>query len=430
MLKTLAPALVRGIYRWDLVALTINGVIGGGIFGLPSSLYQHSGAYSLLALVVCGLVAGSISFCFAEVGSRFIETGGPYLYARTAFGPIIGFEAGWLAWVTRVTAFATLCNLFVTYLGYFWPAATTGWRRTLLITVIVTVFTAINLVGVRHAASVSDIFAVGKLIPILFFIVAGLFYIKPAAFSSVVQPTFKGFSLSVLLAVFAFGGFEYTGMVSGETRDPRRNLPFAILASLAVAVLIYLLIQLVCIGTLPGLASSQRPLADASQRFLGGAGATIITLGALISIAGTMNIIMLAAPRLLFAMGEQGQLPAWFASIHPRLKTPHTAIFVSSAVILVFTLSGTFIYALTISAMARLLYYATTCAALPVLRRRQAERAAFQIPFGTAVAVLTVGLCLWVVSSSAWRDARDLGIAAAIGLALYAAHRLFRTAVC
>ena len=109
--------LIRGIRRWDLVAIAINAIIGAGIFGLPSKVFSLIGSYSLIAFVVCALVVTLIVLCFAEVGSRFSETGGPYVYAREAFGVVVGFEVGWLIWLVRLTAFAANCNLLVGYLG-------------------------------------------------------------------------------------------------------------------------------------------------------------------------------------------------------------------------------------------------------------------------------------------------------------------------
>src|SRR6266576_1920400 len=143
-------SLVRGIRRWDLVAVTINGIIGAGIFGLPSKVYGLIGAYSLIAFVVCALVVMLIILCFAEVGSRFNETGGPYLYAREAFGPMVAFEVGWLVWLARLTAFAANCNLMISYLGFFWPAANNFWPRATVIVLVVLALTAINILGVRQ----------------------------------------------------------------------------------------------------------------------------------------------------------------------------------------------------------------------------------------------------------------------------------------
>src|SRR5215510_9471398 len=178
-LKTSSEGLVRGIRKWDLVAVTINGIIGAGIFGLPSKVYSLIGSYSLIAFVVCALVVMLIILCFAEVGSRFDATGGPYLYAREAFGPTVAFEVGWLIWLARLTAFAANCNLMVSYLGFFWPPATsTVWRAT-IITVVVVALTVLNVTGVRQAAIASDLFTIGKLVPMLIFVAVGLFFINP-----------------------------------------------------------------------------------------------------------------------------------------------------------------------------------------------------------------------------------------------------------
>src|SRR5260370_13575993 len=122
--KTSPEGLIRGIRKWDLVAVTINGIIGAGIFGLPAKVYALIGTYSLIAFVACALVVVLIILCFAEVGSRFDETGGPYTYAREAFGPTVGFEVGWLSWLARLSAFAGNANLRVRYLGFFCPGAT------------------------------------------------------------------------------------------------------------------------------------------------------------------------------------------------------------------------------------------------------------------------------------------------------------------
>ncbi|MEP7273904.1 MAG: amino acid permease [Acidobacteriota bacterium] len=424
-----ATRLIRGIGRWDLVALTINGVIGAGIFGLPSRVYGLLGVYSLVSFVVCALVVGLIVVCFAEVASRFRETGGPYLFARAAFGPLVGFEVGWLIWLARLTAFAANCNLFVEYLSYFWPEATTSWFRPAIITTVVLFFTVINIVGVRNAALFSDVFTIGKLLPVFIFIAVGLFFIMPANFAAGVAPGSFAFSNSVLLLVYAFTGFEIAIIPSGEIRDPQRNLPFALLTSIGVIAVTYLLIQIVCIGTLSTLASSSRPLVDAANQFLGTAGATLITAGVLVSIAGNLSVILLAGSRLPFAMARENELPAWLGVTHSRFHTPHLSILVTAGIILVVTVSGSFIYALTISTLARLVAYMITCAALPLLRRREHELPAqFRVPGGPVVVALALTLSFWLLSNSTRREARDTLIAATVGLIVYAVHRLRKSA--
>lgn len=412
--------LVRAIRRWDLVALAINAIIGAGIFGLPSEVFRRIGVYSLFAFVACALVVTLIILCFAEVGSRFTETGGPYLYGREAFGPVIGFEVGWLIWVARVTAFAANSNLFVDYLGFFWPAAGSGIGRAATLAVIVTGLTAVNLTGVRKAANVTNVFTVAKLLPLFLFIAVGLFALAPERFTLGPEPPFSEFSVSVLLLVYAFSGFEMAAIPGGESLDPRRDLPRALLIAIAAVAVIYLLIQVVAIGTLPGLAGSTRPLADAGVRFLGTWGGALISAGALISIAGNLNVILLVASRLPFAMAERFELPRFLAATHPRFRTPHWSLLVTAGVILVLAITGSFVKAATISVIARLLSYGATAAALPVLRRRKdAPPAAFHVPAGGLVSVATLLLTAWLLSNSTGRQARDAAIAAGIGLVLY-----------
>lgn len=411
--------LLRGIGRGSMVALFINAVIGAGIFGLPSRVHALLGSYALLAYLACAVLVLLVVLCFAEVGSRFERTGGPYLYASTAFGPVAGFQVGWLVWLTRVTAFAALCNLLLEYLAYFWPAATTPVWRVALVTAIVALIAAVNLRGVRPAAIVGNVFTVGKLVPLTLFVAVGLFFVEPARYVPPRMPEVADFSAGMLLLVFAFTGFETATVPAGEVREPRRTLPFAILAAMAVIVPLYLLVQAVCIGTLPDLASSTRPLADAAERFAGRIGAAVIVAGALVSIAGTLNGLVLAAPRLLFAMAEQGQLPRVFAAVHPRWRTPQFAIVATAVCMLVLTLSGTFLSAVAISTLTRLLAYAATCAALPVLRRRDGVTPAlFRVPCGTTIVVIALVAIAWLFANASMRELRDVGIAMALGFVL------------
>jgi APA family basic amino acid/polyamine antiporter len=439
--ETAAPAdkaLVRGIRRWDLVAVAINGIIGAGIFGLPAKTYALIGTYSLIAFVVCALIVTLIILCFAEVGSRFEETGGPYLYARKAFGQTVAFEVGWLIWLARLTAFAANCNLMVSYLGFFWPAANAPLQRASIIVVVVVLLATINIVGVRQAAIASDLFTVGKLIPMLIFIAAGLFFLNPKAFTYGAAPSAGAFSQSVLLLIYAFTGFEMAAIPACEIRNPQKHLPRALLIAIGVVAVVYILIQVVCIGTLPGLANSTKPLADAGQQFMGSAGGAIISAGAIISIVGNLNILVLSGSRVPFAIAEQRQLPAFLARVHPRFSTPHLSIIITAAVMMLLTLKSSFVAALTISAIARLVTYGATCIALPVLRRRtNVAPAVFKVPGGTAIAILSLMLAAWLLANNLLTDLRankpwwaiealQATIAAAAGLVIYLAYRIAR----
>ena len=405
--------------------MVINGVIGAGIFGLPSKVFGLSGSYSIFAFALCALCVGVIVLCFAEVGSRFSGSGGPYLYTRETFGSVTGFTVGWLVWIARITSFAANCSLLPEYLDKFFPGAASGLPRALIITGVIGTLALVNVAGVRLAADASNIFAIGKLLPLAVFIVAGLWFLDPSRFSFATVPAYHPFSQSVLLLVYAFTGFEMAVIPAGETNNPQRNLAPALLTGMAAVVTFYVLIQIVSIGTLPDLAASRRPLADAAARFLGTGGAVMITVGIVISLAGNLNVLILAASRMLFAMSEGGELPGVLSRVHPRTRTPVLAILSTMAVMLALTLSGTFIALVTLSTISRLFTYMATCGALPILRRQpNAPKAGFLMPAGVAVAVSGIVVCVWLLSNSTLREARDTSIAIAAGLGLYWLNRI------
>ena len=418
--------LVRGIRRWDLVAIAINGIIGAGIFGLPSRVYSLIGTYSIIAFIACALVVALIILCFAEVSSRFEETGGPYLYAREAYQPAVAFEIGWLFWLARVTAFAANCNLLINYLSFFWSGATTTVWRASIIVLIVTALAIINVLGIREAAFVSNAFTIGKLVALIIFIAAGLFFLNPQAFQFGPAPAEAAFSQSVLLLVYAFTGFEMATVPAGEIRDPQKSLPRALLIAICVVAIVYILVQIVCVGTLPGLAQSTKPLADAGAHFLGTAGGAIISAGAVISITGNLNILLLSSSRLTFAMSEQNQLPKFIGSIHKRFFTPYIAILITAALMMFLTLKSSFIQLLTISALARLVTYGATCLALPLFRRRhEVPSPAFRLPGGTVVAILCLILIAWLLAHSTFDEAKSTAKVAGVGLLIYFSYWIY-----
>lgn len=421
--------LVRGIGRWDFTAIVINTIIGAGIFGLPAKVYAQIGGYSLIAFVACAFIVGIIVLCYAEVSSRFSATGGPYLYAKEAFGSLVGFEVGWLYWIVRVTTFAANCNLLVTYLGFFIPGANEGWFRILFIGVVVLAITVVNLIGVRESAMATNVFTFGKLLPLLIFAGVGLFFVQGANFDFTAVPEYASFSSAVLLLIYAFVGFEAAVVLSGETKDPERNVPFGTMIALALVAVIYILVQIVCIGTLPELANSERPLADSATVFLGASGAAFITTGALVSILGNLQVGVLSSSRMLFAMSEQGEIPAAIGKTHPRFKTPYVSILLTGVVILGLTIGSTFLTAVAIATITRLLVYATTCLALPIFRRRRdIPDARFTAPFGIAACLLSLVLIGWLLTRVDFaKEAVPILVAALAGLVIYGTYRALRT---
>ena len=226
------PGLVRAIGRFDLTAAIVNGVIGSAIFGMPARIAELTGVWSPLAYLAAGAGVMTMVLCFAEVASRFQDPGGPYLYSREAFGPWVGFQAGWLTFWIRVTSVGANINVLVNYLAESVPSAGTPSGRAVAMTLVLGVITVINVAGVRQATWTIDVLTVLKLLPLLLLIALGLAHLSPEALASqrVASPDWTS---AILLLVYAYGGFEAPLIPAGETKNPRRDSGFALLAALA-----------------------------------------------------------------------------------------------------------------------------------------------------------------------------------------------------
>ncbi len=403
-----------------MAALAINNTIGAGIFALPANAAALLGPFSPFAFLLAGIAIFLIALCFAEAGSQFDRSGGPYLYASAAFGPFIGFEVGWLTIVARVTALGAISNTFSAYLGYFWPMLGRGAGQFVSITLLTAALAALNYVGVRQGMAAVKLFTIGKLLPLVAFCIAGLFFLHGRNFAMSAPPGADAIQRTTLMLVFAFGGFEAASIPTEEVLDPRRALPRAILFSVGTVVVLFLLIQVVAVGTFPGLASSATPLASAARIFLGPAGGLLLTAGALVSTIGTTSNIMLHGPRSLYAQAARGQLPRVFARIHPRYRTPAVSVLALAFTGWALAVTGTFTQLVALTTLSRLLYYLTTCLAVPVLRRTMpASDARFRLPGGGMIPILAVAVCVWLLAGSSWKEAAMTGAALLIGAALY-----------
>lgn len=412
---------IRAIRKWDLVLLMINTIIGAGIFGLPSKVFQLSGTYSILAFVVCALVIFNIIICFAEVGSRFDKTGGPYIYILEAFGSFPAFIMGWLLLWSRIISYAALINLLVTYSSYYHPSLNHFFPRLMVMVVLTGILTGINYVGVKKTTTVNNFLTIGKVVPLLIFILVGFFFLQPELLSFRELPEFNNFSSSVLLLVFAFGGFEVVVINSGEMKNPNKIVPYALIISALIVMVLYGSIQLVSVGTLPTLGQSEKPLADAAQSFMGSFGGNLITIGAIISIVGALNAILLVGSRLLFALSDEGQLPKSLSIVHEKYRTPTLALFAFTGLSLIIAVTGSFIYAITITAIIRTVMYAMVCGALIKLRKQDKEgkEAAYKIPHGKLFALTGILFSVWLFSSSQLVEMRDVLICILVGVITY-----------
>ena len=398
------PTLRRELGKWDLTAIGINQVIGSAIFILPSQVVAQIGNWSPFAFLAIGSASLLVALCFAEVGSRFERTGGPYLYTRAAFGRFVGFEVGWMQWVTRVTSQASVVNAIALALGFYWPAITNGMVRGTVITVITLGVGVINYRGIRPSAFVLNLFTIAKLVPLAMFILVGVWFIDPGRFTLPGPVSLSQVSTAALLLIFAFGGYDVIGVPAGEAADPRRHLPFAFVTTLIAVTAIMTLAQIVAIGTLPGLVTSKTPLADASLLFIGAAGALIISAGSVASMMGNNLGAVLTGSRMLFALAENGALPRFFSAIHPRYRTPSNAVVFSTIVALALSLSGSFVILAVASAVARLVIYTGACAATLRLRHPRfhgvVAPATFVAPGGPLVPLAAIGVSLLILAGA------------------------------
>ncbi|HEU4859699.1 MAG TPA: APC family permease, partial [Chitinophagaceae bacterium] len=272
----------------------------------------------------------------------------------------------------------------------------------------------------KNSTKVNNFLTVGKLLPLLLFIIVGFFFVEPAYYEIKNVPGFASFSSAVLLLVFAFGGFESVLVNSGEVKNPAKSLPFALLLAALIIGTVYMLVQIVSIGTLPSLASSDKPLAEAAGLFMGKSGAIIIAIGAMFSVIGTLNAIMLVGSRLPFAFSEEKQFPAIFSFIHPRYKTPTWSLLLFMAVTTIISLNYSFLSAASISAITRVMIYAIVCITLIILRKKKPDQAGFfKVKYGDIIAVIGVLITMWLLSSATIKELKHIGIAIGIGLAIY-----------
>lgn len=416
------PGLRRALGRWDLIALGINAVIGAGVFLVPSQLALHIGAWAPMAIALAGLATLAVALCFAEVGSRFDRTGGPYLYTRAAFGPWVGFQVGWMFWVTRVTSIASIVNGLSLALAFYWPPLAGGSPRVLLVSAVLLTLTALNVRGVKQGAWAVNVFTVAKLLPLLVFIGAGLFTADLGRLTPLPAPGAADAVSAGLLLIFLFGGFDAVCILSGEARDPRRDLPVALIVTILVVTALMVLVQVTALGILPDLGASKTPLADAAMIVMGPAGAALIGIGSAVSMGGANAGGLMFSPRMLFALAEHGELPRPFAHVHPRWRTPDVAIWFTTAVALALALSGSFTLLAAGSAVTRLLTYTGVSAATLALRRAPAAPPAlFVVPFGPLVPITSILVSLAIVlaaSPSQWLFGAG---ALAVGSLLYIA---------
>lgn len=415
------PRFLRALGFGDLWAQVLNAIVGAGIFALPASVAALMGDRAIVSYLLAAGVMALVAASFAELGSAYSKTGGPYLYASDAFGRLVGFQVGWLVLVTRITAYAALLNALLDYLAYFWRAAA-GEARPGMMLAILAALAAVNVRGVRWGASTTNALTVAKLVPLLAFVLVGgaLVWARGLPGSPAVPE--PNLARSTILLVFAFSGFEPVVVPAEEAKNPRGDLPKALLAGLAAVTLLYLGIQHVAARATPDLARSTAPLAAGAESLVGRGGAVVMTAGAVVSILGTVSVGILLVPRLIYALALDRHLPPRLARLHPRYRTPDLAIVLLAAVVFPLAATGSFVTLAALSAIARLVTYAMTCAAAIRLRSRFAADRAFTAP--VIVPALGALASLALLTRISAGELRAGFAAIGVGVFLYAAARL------
>ena len=419
-----APALRRALGRWDLTAIGVNQVIGAAIFILPAQVAQLVGSWAPLMFLGVGLASLFVALCFAEVGSRFDSTGGPIGPARAAFGRFVGFEVGWMLWFSRVSSGASVINGLALALGYYWPVVSTGAPRALVILAVLGGLTWANLRGIKQTSWLVNFFTIGKLLPLIVFALVGVWF---ADWSRVV-PTgpapLTQLGQAALLLIFAYGGYEVTGIPAGEASNPKKDVPFAFVAVILIVSAVMTVTAAVATGLLPDVGATTTPIADASALIMGAFGGLLVSLGSVISTTGNNMGQLLSGSRTVYALAENGDLPPVFAKVHPEFRTPYVAIWFTSIVLVVLALTGSFVFLAAVSAVARLVVYLSACGA--TLRLRRADRASrvapaqFTAPLGPVIPLLAIAITSSILAGATSQQLLSGVVALAVGAVLFA----------
>ena len=414
---TNGPRLERRIGLGGAILLSFNGVLGGGIFAMPAILAADFGSFSpwLFPLVAFGSLL--IIVPFARSAGAFPQSGGPAAYGAV-FGRFVGFELGWIYYIARTAAFAANANVLTAYVARWWTGADQGVGRAVLMLAVCAILAAVNIAGVKKALALLGGLTVLKALPLLAAALAVLAFTVPWPTPGPMPPLSE-LEAGVLLVFYAFVGFENVVVPAGETKRPRAVLPRAIFTTIALTTLLYFLVQMAFISALPGGTSDENaPLIDLGRWLAGPTGAVILTLAAIASLSGNLHGIMTSTSRVTSALGERGDLPRWFARVHPRFLTPHNSIAFLGFFAAALALVGTYVWLAVISVLARLIIYAATIAALP----RAPERGAVPV-WLYAMGAAGIALCVWASSTIEWEAWRTLGLLALAGAALYAIAR-------
>jgi len=388
---------------WSIVLLGINAVIGSGIFLLPGKAMALIGPGSIFVYLVMTVIVMAVALCFVECASKFTRNGAAYVYAREAFGEFVGFEVGIMRWAISIIAWAAMAVGFVTALSAVWPSALEEPYKTTIIVTMLIGLGILNYLGVQMAKIVNNLITVGKILPLLLFIIFGVFYIKGGNFNPMFPKGFEfdSFGTAALLIFYAFTGFEALAAAAEDMENPKKNLPLALMTVMGFCSVTYFMVQTIAVGTLgPALATSVAPVADAANSFLGPAAKWLVTIGTLTSIGGINVAASFLTPRGGVALAQDGMVPRKIAD-NSRFGTPHLAILISVLLAIPVALSGSFVQLAAISVVSRFAQYVPTCLAVIVLRKKRPDLVgSFVVPFGPVIPLVAIITSFWLLSKA------------------------------
>lgn len=405
----------------------MNITIGAGIFRLPADMAGTLGATAPIAYVLCAIAMSLIVLCLAEAGSRVAATGGPYAYVEVAFGPFVGFLAGFLLWMLLTFAMAAVATVLAANIGALIPALASPGASAVVLITIYAVFAVVNILGVERGSRVNTALTIAKILPLLILIAGGLFAIDSRNLAIVDPPDMPTLARSSILLIFAFAGIEAALVPGGEVKDPARTVPRAIFIAMAAITLLYASLQFVAQGVLGSTlaASKAAPLAEAAGVALGGWARTLLIVGAVISMLGHAGAMILATPRTLFAFARDGFLPAALARVHPEHRSPFVAILLQCAIVLVLAITSTFEQLAILANLSTLTLYGTCCLATWQLRRRdvRAGGTPFKVPAPGLVIVLACLVIGWMLTSVTRAEWTAFAIVLAVATAIFVFRR-------
>ena len=413
--------LPRNLGLWGIWMLVVNGLIGAGIFGLPSGAAALAGEYSVLVYAFCALLILPIILCFAELGSYFRGTGGPIRYGTLAFGPFVGFQGGWLYYLARLISFSANTVLLTDSIAYFIEGAGTGTGRIISLAVICVALSVINVLGSVESIRSMTLFTVIKFAVLILLPLGGFILLGSEVIPSFDSPTPPSADLgaAALLLIYAFVGFEGAVVPAGEAKRPERDMPLGLLLGLAVVAVLYMVIQLVSQAAVPNLANSKTPLLDVSATLFGSTGAILLMVGVAASVLANLISSMFSATRVTYALSLEKSLPRWFGEVHSRYLTPANSVVFFGIAAFLLAAFGSFTVLAAMTVLSRLFLYGMSCAAIPKLRPQFSGEGLFILKGGYAIPVLGIAACVWLMLQVSERSIWMTAIFVGIGSILY-----------